>query len=175
VFEGRGPRSRQSVQIFIAPIFLVAEVFFALGLKRDVRRKIEERLPVSSGAWGLFELQDPFVDFRRVRRLRPPPQIVLQVGQRRPEAFELLVHQPTIPKFLGRLRHHEQHLCMTAERVFEPSSLRIDVLQIAQDPRDDLARGAGSRYWSSCACSPSRGQNLREALAQVDSDCAFPR
>jgi len=45
VFEGRRPALSDNLfQIFIAPIFLVAEVFFALGLKRDVRRKIEERL-----------------------------------------------------------------------------------------------------------------------------------
>jgi uncharacterized membrane protein YGL010W len=45
VFEGRKPALADNLfQIFIAPIFLVAEVFFALGLKRDVRRKIEERL-----------------------------------------------------------------------------------------------------------------------------------
>jgi len=45
VFEGRRPALSDNLfQIFIAPIFLVAEVFFALGLKRDVRKKIEERL-----------------------------------------------------------------------------------------------------------------------------------
>ena len=45
VFEGRRPALSDNLfQIFVAPIFLVAEVFFALGLKRDVRRKIEERL-----------------------------------------------------------------------------------------------------------------------------------
>src|SRR5439155_6864035 len=45
VFEGRRPALSDNLfQIFIAPIFLVAEVFFALGLKREVRRKIEERL-----------------------------------------------------------------------------------------------------------------------------------
>src|SRR6266704_1462862 len=44
-FEGRKPALADNLfQIFIAPIFLVAEVFFALGLKRDVRKKIEERL-----------------------------------------------------------------------------------------------------------------------------------
>src|SRR6266852_5150334 len=45
VFEGRKPALSDNLfQIFIAPIFLVAEVFFALGLKRDVLRKIEDRL-----------------------------------------------------------------------------------------------------------------------------------
>jgi uncharacterized membrane protein YGL010W len=45
VFEGRRPALSDNLfQILIAPIFLVAEVFFALGLKRDVLRKIEDRL-----------------------------------------------------------------------------------------------------------------------------------
>jgi len=44
-FEGRKPALADNLfQIFVAPIFLVAEIFFALGLKRDVRKKIEERL-----------------------------------------------------------------------------------------------------------------------------------
>jgi len=44
-FEGRRPALADNLfQIFIAPIFLMAEVFFALGLKRDVLKKIEERL-----------------------------------------------------------------------------------------------------------------------------------
>ncbi len=44
-FEGRKPALADNLfQIFVAPIFLVAEVFFALGLKRDVWKKIEERL-----------------------------------------------------------------------------------------------------------------------------------
>lgn len=42
VFEGRKPALADNLfQIFIAPIFLVAELFFALGLKRDVREKVE--------------------------------------------------------------------------------------------------------------------------------------
>jgi uncharacterized membrane protein YGL010W len=45
VIEGRKPALADNLfQIFIAPIFLVAEVFFALGLKRDVRDKVEARL-----------------------------------------------------------------------------------------------------------------------------------
>jgi len=45
VFEGRKPALADNLfQIFVAPIFLVAEVFFALGLKRDVLQKIEARL-----------------------------------------------------------------------------------------------------------------------------------
>jgi uncharacterized membrane protein YGL010W len=43
--EGRRPALADNFfQIFIAPVFLVAEVFFALGLKRDVREKVEARL-----------------------------------------------------------------------------------------------------------------------------------
>jgi uncharacterized membrane protein YGL010W len=45
VFEGRKPALADNLfQIFIAPIFLMAELFFALGLKRDVRDKVEARL-----------------------------------------------------------------------------------------------------------------------------------
>jgi len=44
-FEGRRPALADNLfQIFIAPIFLVAELFFALGLRRDVRAKVESRL-----------------------------------------------------------------------------------------------------------------------------------
>jgi len=44
-FEGRRPALADNLfQIFVAPIFLVAEIFFALGLKRDVRKKVEARL-----------------------------------------------------------------------------------------------------------------------------------
>ena len=49
VFEGRKPALADNLfQIFIAPIFLVAELFFALGLKRDVREKVEARLKSSA-------------------------------------------------------------------------------------------------------------------------------
>ena len=45
VFEGRKPALLDNLfQIFVAPIFLVAELFFAFGLKRDVLEKIEARL-----------------------------------------------------------------------------------------------------------------------------------
>jgi uncharacterized membrane protein YGL010W len=45
VFEGRRPALADNVlQIFVAPIFLVAEAFFALGLKRGLREKVEARL-----------------------------------------------------------------------------------------------------------------------------------
>jgi uncharacterized membrane protein YGL010W len=43
-FEGRKPALADNLfQIFVAPIFLVAELFFALGLKRDVREKVKAR------------------------------------------------------------------------------------------------------------------------------------
>jgi uncharacterized membrane protein YGL010W len=49
LFEGRKPALADNLfQIFIAPIFLVAELFFALGLKRDVREKVESRLAVAA-------------------------------------------------------------------------------------------------------------------------------
>jgi uncharacterized membrane protein YGL010W len=49
VFEGRKPALADNLlQIFIAPIFLMAEIFFALGLKRDVRDKVEARLTDSA-------------------------------------------------------------------------------------------------------------------------------
>jgi uncharacterized membrane protein YGL010W len=45
VFEGRKPALADNLfQIFIAPIFLVAELFFAFGLMREVRAKVEARL-----------------------------------------------------------------------------------------------------------------------------------
>jgi uncharacterized membrane protein YGL010W len=45
VFEGRKPALADNLfQIFIAPIFLVAELFFALGLRRGMREKVEARL-----------------------------------------------------------------------------------------------------------------------------------
>jgi len=50
-FERRRPALSDNLfQIFIAPIFVVAEVFFALGLKRDVLEKVEARLSQSSPA-----------------------------------------------------------------------------------------------------------------------------
>ena len=45
VFEGRRPALADNLfQIFIAPIFLVAEAFFALGLKHDLMEKLEAHL-----------------------------------------------------------------------------------------------------------------------------------
>ena len=43
-FEGRRPALVDNfLQIFVAPIFLVAEAFFALGYKPELRRAVEER------------------------------------------------------------------------------------------------------------------------------------
>jgi uncharacterized membrane protein YGL010W len=43
-FEGRRPALTENLfQVFIAPIFLCAEVLFALGYKPELRAKIEER------------------------------------------------------------------------------------------------------------------------------------
>jgi uncharacterized membrane protein YGL010W len=42
VFEGRRPALADNVlQIFVAPVFLVAEIFFMLGLKQALRERIE--------------------------------------------------------------------------------------------------------------------------------------
>jgi uncharacterized membrane protein YGL010W len=42
-FEGRKPALVDNFfQIFIAPIFLLAELFFALGWRKDVRHRLEE-------------------------------------------------------------------------------------------------------------------------------------
>ena len=50
-FEGRRPALADDLfQIFVAPIFLMAEVFFALGLKREVLKKVEARLAQSPSA-----------------------------------------------------------------------------------------------------------------------------
>lgn len=43
VFEGKKPALMDNFfQIFIAPIFLMAEVFFAFGYKRDVAERMEQ-------------------------------------------------------------------------------------------------------------------------------------
>jgi uncharacterized membrane protein YGL010W len=44
VFEGRKPALTDNLfQIFVAPIFLAAEVFFALGYKRGLHDRVQER------------------------------------------------------------------------------------------------------------------------------------
>ncbi len=48
VFEGRKPALVDNLfQIFVAPIFLAAEVFFALGYKPDLYRRINEKAQFS--------------------------------------------------------------------------------------------------------------------------------
>ena len=43
VFEGRRPALADNLfQIFVAPIFLVAEIAFALGLRRDTQQAVEK-------------------------------------------------------------------------------------------------------------------------------------
>ena len=43
-FEGRRPALADNLfQIFVAPIFLAAEVFFALGYKPELHRRVQER------------------------------------------------------------------------------------------------------------------------------------
>jgi uncharacterized membrane protein YGL010W len=43
VFEGRRPALADNLfQIFVAPIFLIAETAFALGLRRDMRQAVEK-------------------------------------------------------------------------------------------------------------------------------------
>lgn len=43
VFEGRKPALADNLfQIFVAPMFLAAEAAFALGLRHDVQRRVEE-------------------------------------------------------------------------------------------------------------------------------------
>lgn len=50
-FQGRKPALADNLlEIFVAPIFLVAEVFFALGPKREMLRKIGARLQQASSA-----------------------------------------------------------------------------------------------------------------------------
>ena len=45
-FEGRKPALLDNlVQIFIAPVFLMAEVWFAFGLRRQLRTAVAERAP----------------------------------------------------------------------------------------------------------------------------------
>ena len=44
VFEGRKPALADNLfQIFVAPIFLAAEVFFALGFKGELHRNVQQR------------------------------------------------------------------------------------------------------------------------------------
>ena len=51
VFEGRKPALVDNLfQIFVAPIFLAAEVFFALGYKPELRRRLSSYGRIASSA-----------------------------------------------------------------------------------------------------------------------------
>src|SRR5882672_5591677 len=80
---------------------------------------------------GLLELQDFFVDLRGVGSVGLPAHVVLQVRERRAEAFELLVDQATVTQLLGGIRHHQQHAVHDRERLLELPGLHVDVLEIA--------------------------------------------
>jgi uncharacterized membrane protein YGL010W len=48
VFEGRKPALADNLfQIFVAPIFLAAEVFFALGYKPQLHRQVQQKAQLS--------------------------------------------------------------------------------------------------------------------------------
>ena len=48
VFEGRKPALADNLfQIFVAPMFLAAEVFFALGYKPDLHRSVNQKAQLS--------------------------------------------------------------------------------------------------------------------------------
>lgn len=56
VFEGRKPALVDNFfQIFVAPIFLAAEVFFALGYKPGLRAAVQERAREMRAAAGIVE------------------------------------------------------------------------------------------------------------------------
>jgi uncharacterized membrane protein YGL010W len=45
VFEGRRPAFTDNLwQVFVAPVFLMAEAGFALGLRRELRERVRARL-----------------------------------------------------------------------------------------------------------------------------------
>ena len=53
VFEGRKPALTDNLfQIFVAPIFLAAEVFFALGYKPALHAAVQERARQMRAAWA---------------------------------------------------------------------------------------------------------------------------
>jgi uncharacterized membrane protein YGL010W len=48
VFEGRRPALVDNLlQALVAPLFILLEGLFALGLRRDVQRRVEDRLDAS--------------------------------------------------------------------------------------------------------------------------------
>jgi uncharacterized membrane protein YGL010W len=57
VFEGRKPALADNLfQIFVAPLFLAAEVFFALGYKPALHAAVEERARHMRAAWADVKL-----------------------------------------------------------------------------------------------------------------------
>ena len=57
VFEGRRPALVDNLfQIFVAPIFLAAEVFFALGYKPALHAAVQERARRMRAAWADVKL-----------------------------------------------------------------------------------------------------------------------
>lgn len=53
-YEGRKPALVDNLfQIFVAPIFLAAEVFFALGLKKDLHERVQRRALEMRAAAGI--------------------------------------------------------------------------------------------------------------------------
>lgn len=52
-FEGNKPAlTANLLQIFVAPLFLVAETFFALGLRKDVEAEVERQVAAGIGGAG---------------------------------------------------------------------------------------------------------------------------
>lgn len=57
VYEGRKPALADNLfQIFVAPIFLAAEVFFALGYKPALQAAVQERAQRMRAAWADVKL-----------------------------------------------------------------------------------------------------------------------
>ena len=57
VYEGRKPALADNLfQIFVAPIFLAAEVFFALGYKPALHAAVQERAQRMRAAWADVKL-----------------------------------------------------------------------------------------------------------------------
>jgi uncharacterized membrane protein YGL010W len=56
-FEGRKPALADNLfQIFVAPIFLAAEVFFALGYKPDLHQRVQRRAQELRKTWSVPDL-----------------------------------------------------------------------------------------------------------------------
>jgi uncharacterized membrane protein YGL010W len=56
-FEGRRPALADNLfQIFVAPIFLAAEAFFALGYKPDLHQRVQRRAQELRKTWSVPDL-----------------------------------------------------------------------------------------------------------------------